>query len=318
MLKLRSLVVGLGITLALSTSALGCAESASDDTTDEDALYQVPTGPAPGESRDIALKDFPALSRDAAQRARGEADAIIATWHVHSVRTADGVDSTLIYGADAQRMVRLAIVLDDTQAFSVPTEQGATRAQLMFVIEPDAEATIEPPLSELKSQPALALGEAQRQWFHDEFARMAKEIAAQAEASAAGLQTQAFTFSAKCAARLTTTALSFASAAVLGPVGAMVVSTLESAAWGDFEGATIGAVTSAGLAGASAGTKAMEQSQRAAVARAGAVLRTLGKVATSKTTVGVALVGAGLLLAGSEKARDVLAEAVPAQCRTSP
>jgi hypothetical protein len=276
--------------LALAGVLAGCSGAPDPEETQDDALYTVPQASA---SRLVLLSNVPALSRVAAERARGEADAVIATWHVHHVITDANYGAILVYGADRDGMVRTAFVLDD-------------ESKTLTVVEPDAEATIEPPLAALTAKPQTAFTNDDLAWFSEEFARLSArldETTTQAESNG-GTRVQTFEMSGKCAARLTTMALSLAAGVVMSPVGGFVVAAVESAAWGDFENAAV----MGGVGGASAGADALAQSERAALRNTGNVLKTLGKVGG----VGVVgLIGVTMFL----DPKGTLDSLIPPQCK---
>ncbi|WP_205633823.1 hypothetical protein [Labilithrix luteola] len=281
MLRTGALVALLTIALA----ATGCAGTSADDAeSGQDALYRVPSGAKEGEVREVILSNVPALSRDAAERSRGEVDAVVKSWHVHYV-TQEGFRGVMMYGADDEGMVRLAFVVDDT-------------AQSLVVVEPDEDDTEEGALSEVAAKPQAALPPAMLAWFSDEFARLGK-LAAQASNDSGGVRTQTtLDVGWKCAARATTMILAMASSFVISPAGAVIASAVEAAAWGDFGNAAV-----IGVVG---GTPvAMQASAKAGIRQAGKVLGTLGGVGA------VGLLGVGLVLAP----KATLDALVPPQCK---
>jgi hypothetical protein len=288
--RLAPLLLGV----AALASGVGCAAPALDDADEQaGAIYKVPSKAAEGESMQVVLSDFPARSRDAAERTAGKKDDVIATWHVHHVVTDDGFAATMVYGADTRTMVRLALVLADD-------------AKTMAIVEPDSEEeTVAPSLAELKAAPQRAISQDELRWFADELARISEEIDATALAEKSGLGTREFQMSGKCAARLATTALTLVAGVVLSPVGGFVAGAIEAAAWGDLSGAAVIGT----MGGAYAATEAAQQSQKAWLRKTGKVAGTLGKVG-----LGVGIVAVVLYL-GPKEAASAL---IPPQCQSKP
>lgn len=276
--------------LAIVASSVGCSPHVESDDATEDELYAVPTEARPGEQRDILLSSVPALSRDASARSRGERDAIIATWHVHHVATVDGTNAVLVYGADAQSLVRLAMVIDDN-------------ASSVSIVEPSADEVLEPLPTALSRSPMQALAPDDQRWLGEELRRLQGEVG---RSLGGGTRPQTFEMSGKCAARIATQVLALASLVVLSPAGGFVVNAIEAAAWGDFDAAVI----SAGITGTGAAGQALSESERVAVRRTGAVLKTTAKA----VPVAMGVLAAAFLIRDPSAAAEMLA---PPQCQAA-